>query len=192
MPTKAELEKKIEDKQQQIDSLIAERGIFYTDLLKLAYHNKFAPLIEFLNPTPQEIIDTENDLKENGFKLISEFEFESNPIYYKLVWCEKCEGYLPIMTKFHYECPNCKEIIHRSCWNCDWREIYPHGEHYCGYKNCNMGKFPYYEEKADTKSVEPNTEVKICDWIPFKKEQKKDDNKKPEKSKPKTKSLFNY
>ena len=92
------------------------------------------------------------------------------------------------MTKFDYACPNCKEIIHRSCWNCDWREIYPNNEHHCGYKKCNMGKYPYYEEKADTHSIERLTGMKVCDWIPIKVKQ----IVKKEESKPKTKSLLKY
>ncbi len=106
MPTKADLENKIGDLQKHIDGLIAERGIFYTKLLKLAFQTNNKDLINFLNPTQQEIISTKDDL-------------EFNPDCYavkldkRLVWCVKCNGYLPLFGK-QYKCPNCKDPISKT------------------------------------------------------------------------------
>lgn len=193
MPSKADLEDKITELQNQIDGLIAERGIFYTDLLKLAYQHKLKVLIEFLNPTPEEIIEIKNDLAENGLLLVQDYELSE--IYDRLAWCEKCNGYLPLMTKLHYACPNCNTIIGANCWNCDWRKKQGN-ENICSYKNCNMGKYVYYEKQADIHSFETisGDKIKVCDWIPIKQVQVKNDqkNKRTEKPKAKTKSILKY
>lgn len=57
MTTKQEFEKKIEDLEIYIKGLQDERGMFHTELLKLAVKSNISELLEFLNPTPEELID---------------------------------------------------------------------------------------------------------------------------------------
>jgi len=57
MPTKSELESKIIDLEHQLASAKTERGMFTTELGKLALEYNLGPLMEFLNFTPEELED---------------------------------------------------------------------------------------------------------------------------------------
>jgi hypothetical protein len=63
MVTKAELEKKVKDLENEIKGLNADRSIFHTELIKLAIKENYSVLLEFLNPFPKEIEDIKEILE---------------------------------------------------------------------------------------------------------------------------------
>jgi len=54
MPTKSQLETMVKEYESTIRSLRADRGVFHTELGKLAIIHNFQPLLDFLNFTPEE------------------------------------------------------------------------------------------------------------------------------------------
>jgi len=57
MPSKVALERTIKELQKHIDSINADRSLFHTELGKLALKHNYKHLLEFLNFTPEELID---------------------------------------------------------------------------------------------------------------------------------------
>jgi len=64
LPTKSELEHKVADLESRLASEIADRGIFTTELGKIALKHNFMPLIEFLNMSHEEMEDLRQLLAE--------------------------------------------------------------------------------------------------------------------------------
>lgn len=62
MPTKSELETKILDLEHRLKSEISDRAMFHTELGKLALIHSFKPLLDFLNFTPEELIDLQEEI----------------------------------------------------------------------------------------------------------------------------------
>lgn len=85
------LKAKIKQLETTIQGMIAERGIFYTELLKICIIGNYTDIIEFLNPTPEELSEIQNQ-KE-------------------LIWCENCKGYMPLFGNEEYLCPNCNKQL---------------------------------------------------------------------------------
>lgn len=57
MPTKSQLEFQVRDLEQRLASEIADRGIFTTELGKLALTYNYTHLLEFLNLSGEELED---------------------------------------------------------------------------------------------------------------------------------------
>ena len=57
MVTKAELEGENRRLRNQINSLIAERAVFQTEILRVAVENDYIEIVNFINPTPEEMKD---------------------------------------------------------------------------------------------------------------------------------------